>query len=112
MVEAIFQESVHVVSFAFGVVGAVLIVYGGIFATIKLFQHEIMKNRAITYDLMRRDFTGKIVFGLEFFIAADILTTLIAPTADELLLLGAVVLIRTILGYFLSRESKEFSLDT
>ncbi|MDD1678133.1 MAG: DUF1622 domain-containing protein [Methanomicrobiales archaeon] len=35
-----------------------------------------------------------------------------APTADEILLLGAVVLIRTVLGYFLSRESKEFSLDS
>lgn len=48
-----------------------------------------------------------LVFGLEFFIAADVLTTLVAPTRDEIILLGAVVLIRTILGYFLSKESKD-----
>jgi hypothetical protein len=30
---------------------------------------------------------------------------------DEILLLGAVVLIRTILEYFLPRETQEFSLD-
>jgi uncharacterized membrane protein len=79
LVEAIFQDAVHAIAFAFGIAGAVLIVYGGIMAVIKTLQHELMKNRTITYDLIRRDFTGKIVFALEFFIAADILTTLIAP---------------------------------
>jgi uncharacterized membrane protein len=51
------------------------------------------------------------VFGLEFFIAADVLKTVITPTQQEVLLLGAVVVIRTILGYFLSKESKEFELQ-
>jgi len=71
---------------------------------------EIWKKE-ISYNLIRREFTSKIVFGLEFFIAADVLTTLIAPSQEELILLAVVVVIRTILGYFLARETEEFSLE-
>ncbi|MGD0081118.1 MAG: DUF1622 domain-containing protein [Methanoregula sp.] len=66
-----------------------------------------MKKQQTGYNQIRREFTSMLVFGLEFFIAADVLTTLVAPTRDEIILLGAVVLIRTILGYFLSKESKD-----
>jgi uncharacterized membrane protein len=68
-------------------------------------------KRPLKYNDIRRHFTYKIVFGLEFVIAADILMTLIAPTQEELMLLGAVVGIRTILGYFLSKEAKEFQIE-
>jgi uncharacterized membrane protein len=66
-----------------------------------------VKKQQTGYNQIRREFTSMLVFGLEFFIAADVLTTLVAPTRDEIILLGAVVLIRTILGYFLSKESKD-----
>jgi uncharacterized membrane protein len=55
--------------------------------------------------------TDKIVFGLEFLIAADILSTITTPTQEELINLGVIVVIRTILGYFLSKEAAEFSLQ-
>jgi uncharacterized membrane protein len=64
-----------------------------------------------TYNQIRRDFTDKIVFGLEFLIAADILGTLLSPTQQDLINLAAVVVIRTILGYFLSKEAAEFDLQ-
>ncbi len=96
-------------AFLFGVLGAVLIVFGGIRAGIKILSLEVLRN-PLNYQDIRQDFTSKIVFGLEFFIAADILKTLIAPTKDEIIILGAVVLIRTILGYFLSKESREFQM--
>lgn len=84
--------------------------YGGVRAAARVLLREIWK-RDISYNLIRRDFTSKIVFGLEFFIAADVLTTLIAPTQEELMLLAVVVIIRTILGYFLARETEEFPLE-
>jgi len=41
---------------------------------------------------------------LEFELAADILRTAIAPTWDEIGKLAAIVILRTLLNYFLERE--------
>jgi uncharacterized membrane protein len=94
----------------FVVTGSALIIYGGLKAIANILLLEFHK-RQITYSNIRRAFTSYLVFGLEFFIAADVLKTVITPTQQEVLLLGAVVVIRTILGYFLSKESKEFELQ-
>ncbi|MCU0632943.1 MAG: DUF1622 domain-containing protein [Methanolinea sp.] len=107
---AVYSEIIETFAFFFGVVGAILIIYGGLRGALKIVLREVWK-REISYNLIRREFTSKIVFGLEFFIAADILTTLIAPTQEELILLAVVVIIRTILGYFLARETEEFPLE-
>jgi uncharacterized membrane protein len=104
------KEILTIISYFFAIVGSALTTYGGVVATYKILLREIWK-RPISYNIIRREFTSKIVFGLEFFIAADLLTTLVAPTREELILLGAVVIIRTILGYFLSRETVEYELE-
>jgi len=92
------------------VAGAVLIIYGGLKAIVKLIALEIRKG-SYTYNQIRRELTDKIVFGLEFLIAADILTTITTPSQEELINLGVIVGIRTILGYFLSKETAEFDLQ-
>lgn len=48
-----------------------------------------------------------LALGLEFTIASDILRTAVAPTREDILILGAVVLLRTLLNYFLDREIRE-----
>ena len=105
-----YTRIIEVCAFRFGVAGSALIIYGGLKAVIRVLGREILKKE-ISYNLIRRDFTSKIVFGLEFFIAADILTTLIAPTQEELILLAVVVIIRTVLGYFLEKETRDFPLE-
>jgi uncharacterized membrane protein len=45
-----------------------------------------------------------LALGLEFTVASDILHTAIAPTRQDILNLGAIVLLRTLLNYFLERE--------
>ena len=42
-----------------------------------------------------------IILGLEFMVAADIITTIAHPTYFELGLLALLVLIRTVLSYFI-----------
>ena len=52
-----------------------------------------------------RLFLGRyLALGLEFQIGADILSTAVAPTWEEVQLLGAIVVIRTALNYFLQKE--------
>ena len=48
-----------------------------------------------------------LALGIEFTLAADILSTAVAPTRADLLTLGAVVLLRTLLNLFLEREIRE-----
>jgi len=97
-------------AFLLGIAGAALIIYGGFRAVIRVVLLEV-KQASFTYNQIRRDFTDKIVFGLEFLIAADILATLLSPTEQDLINLAVVVVIRTILGYFLSKEAAEFKLQ-
>ena len=99
-------DIIHLCAVILGYAGAVLIIYGGFRAIIKVLFLEFSRP-AFTYDQIRREFTDKIVFGLEFLIAGDILSTLLSPTQQDLINLAVVVVIRTVLGYFLSKETPE-----
>jgi uncharacterized membrane protein len=100
----LFTDIIRVFTYFFGVVGAAIIIFGGIGATVNIILLE-SKKKHTTYNEIRADLTGKIVFGLDFFIAGDVLTTVLNPSTSDLFTLGAVVVIRTILGYFLSKEN-------
>lgn len=100
----LFTDIIRAFTFFFAVVGSAIIIFGGIQATLNIILLEI-KRKTVTYNKIRADLTGKIVFGLDFFIAGDVLTTVLNPSANDLFTLGAVVIIRTILGYFLSKEN-------
>lgn len=90
----------------FEAVSAILIIYGGLEATVKILLVEVHK-RSEDYNIIRKEFTDKILFGLELLIIADLIETLRKPFLEELLIVGAIVIIRTLLGYFLSKEIKE-----
>jgi len=87
-------------------VGSVIIIYGGIIATINTFLGEV-KRKKDYYAPVRIEFTSKIALGLEFFIAGDLIKTILEPTFTEIITLAIIVAIRTIIGYTLSKESKE-----
>ncbi len=86
--------------------GSIIIIYGGIIAAKNTLLGEIRKKKNY-YANVRIDFTSKIALGLEFFIAGDLIKTIIEPTFNEITILAIIVAIRTIIGYTLSKESKE-----
>ncbi|MGI5991114.1 MAG: DUF1622 domain-containing protein [Methanosarcina sp.] len=94
----------------FEIVSALLVIYGGLIATIKILLAEAFK-RPYKYEDIRKEFTNKILFGLELLIVGDILGTIRNPTVNDLMLVGTIVVIRTVLGYFLSKEAKEYHFD-
>lgn len=93
----------------FGVVSALILIYGGLQAVSKIVLIEVFKKPE-DYRNVRKEFTDKIIFGLEILIIADIIETLRNPSLDELLVVGAIVIIRTVLSYFLSKETEEADL--
>lgn len=92
-------------SLIFAYTGAAIILYGGAIAVIKTLTYEIKRSMDLSYHDIRRDFTNKIVYGLDFLVASDILKTIVAPSQQEILFLGATVSIRTVMGYFLTKEA-------
>ena len=101
-----FTELVKYISFFFSVVGVEIVTFG---ATRAIYQIADRWLRKVSIDVhgVKVGFIQIIILGLDFFIAADILMSFIAPTLDDLVLLGTVVGIRTVLSVFLSRETKE-----
>ena len=57
------------------------------------------------YDVLRRALGGTLLLGLEILVAADLVRTIaVAPTVDNVLTLGLIVLIRTFLSFSLEIE--------
>ncbi len=46
----------------------------------------------------------KMALGLDFFLAGDIIGTIVVPSKDTLMILGGIVVIRTVMAYFLAKE--------
>ena len=107
------KEILHIASTIIGVVGVAIIVWGVILITFRLFKLEIkrFKQKSIyrERETLRHQLGSYLLLGLEFMIAADIIGTITHPTLNDMALLGSIVLIRTVISYFLEREVAEFS---
>ena len=85
------------------IAGVLVMVLGPIFALYRYFfeKHE----DGSTYRTFRHDLGKAILLGLEFLVAADIIATVsTAPTMENVLVLGMIVLIRTFLSLSLQVE--------
>jgi uncharacterized membrane protein len=60
-----------------------------------------------SYNSIRLTLARYLALALEFQLGADILSTAIAPSWDQIGKLGAIAVIRTLLNYFLTREMRE-----
>lgn len=89
---------------AFNVVGVIIIVIGGAHAIMRYLLGLCGKGTAIGIDQMRLGLGRCIVLSVEFLLAADIIKTIITPDYYEIGMLGALVVIRTVLIYFLNQE--------
>jgi uncharacterized membrane protein len=87
--------------------GAIWIATGFCYAAVQLVSLHVRKQ-ASTFLPVRITFTRYLSLGLEFQLAADILSTAISPSWNELGKLGATATIRTTLNYFLSRDAREY----
>src|SRR6266511_1908481 len=60
---------------------------------------------AKAYLVLRQAFGGTLLLGLEILVAADLVRTIaVAPTLDNVLVLGLIVVIRTFLSFSLETE--------
>lgn len=112
--ENIIQAFFHPIVLALDVVSIFIILVGAILSFIKLIHTEkehdfssvLHKNKYIKAYL-----GSYILLSLEFLIVADIIESIINPTFQDIIKLALIVLIRTMISYFLNKEISEFSED-
>lgn len=89
--------------------GVILVLIGAFVAFWNWLQAETVhrnkpdKKREDVENL-RVHFAQKMVLGLEFFLAGDLLRLMTTPSFEVLTRVGVIIVIRTILTFFLSRE--------
>jgi len=85
-------------------VGVFIVAGGALVATARLAVRRV-RNTGNYYSLYRQDVGRAILLGLEFLIAGDLIrTVVVAPTMQNVAVLGLIVLIRTFLSLSLQLE--------
>jgi len=84
-------------------IGAAIVGFGALATTFR-YVLTLIGVRGYTNTEIRLYLGRYLALGLEFQLGADILSTAVAPTLDDVILLGAIAAIRTALNYFLSQE--------
>jgi uncharacterized membrane protein len=72
--------------------------------TISVYILSYVRRRRRNIATLRIRLGQSMVMGLEFQVAADILKTALAPTWNDILLLAALIALRTILNYLMEAE--------
>jgi uncharacterized membrane protein len=106
MDESTYTQVMMVIAQAFEMVAAAVLVLGLLLAFGFAWRTwRTSRDGAATYRTLRQTFGGVILLGLEILVAGDLIRTVaIAPTLDNVLVLGLIVLIRTFLSFSLEIE--------
>jgi uncharacterized membrane protein len=100
-----FTEVMEYVSRGFEIVAIVVLVSGFAWGVFKALVARFDGREAESYGLMRRYFGRTILLGLEVLVAADLIRTVaVDQTWQNVLGLGLIVLIRTLLSFSLEVE--------
>jgi uncharacterized membrane protein len=99
-----FRRVMEIVGTGVDGVGVFIVAGGMVVATARLAVNR-SHNTGNYYSLYRQDVGRAILLGLEFLIAGDIIrTVVVAPTLQNVVVLGLIVLIRTFLSLSLQLE--------
>ena len=105
------EELAIIISF----VSIFVVVYGTIIAAGAFVKAELLRLKG-RYNIqrlrvLRADLGTYLLLALELLIAADILKTVVEPGLHELAVLAGVVVLRTVLSFFLNKEILEIDRE-
>lgn len=86
------------------IIGVAIITVGALQSVGKYLLSSVGKIPRVSNDQMRLELGKSIVLAVEFMLAADIIKTIITPDFYQIGMLGALVVIRTVLTFFLNLE--------
>jgi len=102
------MATLEIIAMAIAYVAVGVIVWGGVRTLLRGVVLEFTKCRqkhtCCEREGLRREFGSYLLLALEFLIAADVVRTISDPTLMEMAVLGSIVVIRTVISFFLNRE--------
>lgn len=100
-----FTETMDHVAQAFEVIGVAVLVLGLVWSVVLACRTWRVAGGRSGYRALRESFGGVLLLGLEILVAADLIRTVaVAPTLQNVAVLGLIVLIRTFLSFSLQVE--------
>jgi uncharacterized membrane protein len=101
-----FADVMEHVAQVFEVIGAAVLLAGlFVSAWLGIRVLRATKDGRRAYLVLRQSFGGVILLGLEILVAADLVRTVaVQPTLESVLVLGLIVVIRTVLSFSLETE--------
>jgi uncharacterized membrane protein len=106
MPEDTYAEVMLAVAHGFEIIATLVISVGLIWATYFSLRTLIRTKKGdAAYKAMRQTFGGALLLGLEILVAGDLIRTVaVEPNFDNVLVLGIIVLIRTLLSFSIEVE--------
>ncbi|OGT10590.1 MAG: hypothetical protein A3J49_01230 [Gallionellales bacterium RIFCSPHIGHO2_02_FULL_57_16] len=93
--------------------GIAVVLWGAIEGLIGLLMRiktaMLRKAQPVPISHIRVAIGEKTALGLDFFLAGDIIQTIMVPTWESLAILGGIVVIRTIIAFFLNKDLRELA---
>lgn len=114
-IQDVFLKILNLTVTLINLVGVTVVLWGFFVAAIGFIKLKLHHHTTLFFlkeaNKIRAILGTYILFGLEFMIAADIIHTFIKPTQEDLIVLGTIVAIRTVISYFLGREVEDARRD-
>ena len=96
-------------------VGIVVVLWGAIEGLVRLalrLYAVLVKTASVTpISHIRATIGEKTALGLDFFLAGDIIQTIMIPSWESLAMLGGIVVIRTVIAFFLNKDLRELAAN-
>ncbi|VEJ08952.1 DUF1622 domain-containing protein [Actinobacillus delphinicola] len=108
MIDENFKFVLNLCIYAIDVVSIIVLLWGVILVSQKFIRIEFtakIRAEAVEHLMVAKTNLGTyILLSLEILICADILETILNPSYRDLIVLGAIVVIRTVISFFLNKE--------
>jgi len=99
------ETGLNYIVIALEVIGVAIIIIG-VLKTIYMFGWCLIKRIRISTVMteIRIDLSNYLILSLEVIIGRDIIETFLSPSINDIIILGALVFLRTLLAFFLNYE--------
>lgn len=102
------MENLHYIKVLIEIIAIIVVLWGLVISLIGFVKSEIKTrdqfDKMMNIENIRGFLATYILFALELFIVADIIQIIISPTRDDLIVLVVIVVVRTLISYFLEKD--------
>ena len=101
------KEVLHVIVEIIDLIGVAVLIFGFIKIFLKYLKTEFKNIAHTPFRMLQRircEMGIYILLGLDFLIVSDIIQTILDLNIEEIIKLSALILLRTIISYFLGKE--------